>query len=627
MPFIADSERDVIRTRHIFLKMVVSYLEVSIVKRGNIERWTDISECSNLLFFSQLVNELLFDYSIPSNRISTLNSHYLCLDAISAINGIEYYGVPEGTLKPIMEELYSELKKDPVFQEDNHPINYFVKYQNEKYILCSKVSDISYNDLKKIAHALNQLFFNQNKYFSQLRDQIIKIIKENKLEDQQVLFRLTKSLLTELMNNGYSLKYIYMVMDNLFWSPSNVVDSVDRIDEFFSLFDFSAKRYQVVFKGKRQKISRVVNYIDGLGCTDRLPDEIRSKADNHFSYRKHDETFLVIDRKALDPFDAAENAINLIETNAAVFRLYDHTYRYRIRSAECEVFDEKQVYKFGKGVRPVEHIKVPSSRRISESMEVVDNAISKIVEDESFRDYVALISAIQYHSHSLDSISEENQLLDLWAIFESVLDISNKHTADRIQQICMYLVPLLKRKYIYSLFRQLADDIKNYNEVVYEDIVGTETSSEAEIVRLVCEFTLLDSNSDKRNEVLTICSDFPLLKERIDYYCNALGTPAKVHSFVEKHAERVRWQIQRIYRNRNLIIHNGSKMPYLPLLIENLHSYVDDFISYVIHSMSNGTDINGMCQELFVKECKWNSTFPRLKDAITEDQIKYILSI
>ena len=80
------------------------------MKRGNLEKWSDISTCNNLLFFSQLVNELLFDYSIPSNRISTLNSHYLCLDALSAIEGIDDHGVPEGTLKPIMEELYSEIR-------------------------------------------------------------------------------------------------------------------------------------------------------------------------------------------------------------------------------------------------------------------------------------------------------------------------------------------------------------------------------------------------------------------------------------------------------------------------------------------------------------------------------------
>ena len=64
----------------------------------------------------------------------------------------------------------------------------------------------------------------------------------------------------------------------------------------------------------------------------------------------------------------------------------------------------------------------------------------------------ALINAVNFHSLSIDAISEENQLLDLWAIFETVLDISNKHTTDRIQQVVSKLVPILKQKYIYSLF-------------------------------------------------------------------------------------------------------------------------------------------------------------------------------
>ncbi len=84
--------------------------------RGNIQNWSDIDNCENLLFFSQLIKELLFDYSIPSNRVSTLNSHYLCVDALSAINAIESQGVPEGTLKPIAEELYASLIVDPVFK-------------------------------------------------------------------------------------------------------------------------------------------------------------------------------------------------------------------------------------------------------------------------------------------------------------------------------------------------------------------------------------------------------------------------------------------------------------------------------------------------------------------------------
>ena len=98
------------------------------MQKGNLNKWSNLQECINLLFFAELVNELLFDYSIPSNRVATLNSHYLCVDALSAINGIENNGVPEGTLKPIMEELYVSLQKDPAFDDADKPLNYFVKY-------------------------------------------------------------------------------------------------------------------------------------------------------------------------------------------------------------------------------------------------------------------------------------------------------------------------------------------------------------------------------------------------------------------------------------------------------------------------------------------------------------------
>ena len=83
----------------------------------------------------------------------------------------------------------------------------------------------------------------------------------------------------------------------------------------------------------------------------------------------------------------------------------------------------------------------------------------------------------------------------------------------------------------------------------------------------------------------------------------------------------------RIYRNRNLIIHNGDSMPYLALLVENLHSYVDDFLSYVIQGLSTGPDINSLCQELFAKECDWVADFSNRKAVMTADVVTKMLSI
>ena len=189
-----------------------------------------------------------------------------------------------------------------------------------------------------------------------------------------------------------------MIMNELFWEPEKVINSTDRIDDFFTFFNFNEKEYRVVFKGKKRKLNKVVEYIDGIECIDEFPEEIKDKTDSSFFQLKTGESFLIVKRKALDPYAAAEDAVNLIETNMAVYRLYDHTYRYRIQSAKCGVFYDNYFCKVKREVRPLEHTKLPSVKRISESMAVVDNAIKKIVEDESYRDFIAIINAIKYHS-------------------------------------------------------------------------------------------------------------------------------------------------------------------------------------------------------------------------------------
>ena len=258
-------------------------------------------------------------------------------------------------------------------------------------------------------------------------------------------------------------------------------------------------------------------------------------------------------------------------------------------------------------------------------MDDLSSLIEKAIDSRRIKVVTTLNKAIEFHAHSLDSLSKENQLLDFWAIFESVLDISNKHTSDRINQVCTYLVPILKRKYIYSLFQQLAFDIKTYSETEYLTIIGDATE-ETETVQKICEFVLTDEYKTQRECFINNCSDFPLLQERINYYSSKLTSTKDIYDFVEKHAERVKWQIMRIYRNRNLIIHNGKSMPYLNLLIENLHSYVDDFIEYVIKSLNSGHTIESMCQELYIKECNWNSKYSRKKKGLNTDIIKELLS-
>ena len=599
------------------------------MKQGNLDKWLNIPACSNLLFFSELVNELLFDYSIPSNRVATLNSHYLCLDAISAIRGIEKAGVPEGTLKPIAAELYITLKKDPVFNDvDNNPLKFFVKYNNDKFRISTKTDELNFWELKNAIYAIQNCFFKRtsNWYYETIKAKICDIVLSNHPEDQQNLFRLVKSLLTELINSGYSSHYIFDVMNDLFWEPKAAIECPDIINQFFDAFSFTKKEYTVIFAVNKAKMSKFIQYIDNLSFAEKLPQRTEQHSEKSFLTIKNKQAFLVVTRNAFDQYRAAQNARDMISLNTAFYRLCDHDYKYDINSARCGVYDDTKFYRVAQRKSALSHAKMPPSRQIEEYLNAADNALDSLVKHSS-NDFFALLSAARFHAQSLDSTtSSQNQLLDLWAIFESVLDISNAHTSERISQICRYLVPILKRKYIYSLFSQLANDIKNYSEDDYLRIIEA-SETETEIVQKICEFVLLDTNADVRTEFLNSCSEYPLLKERIEYYSRMLSKPADVYAFVEKHAERVKWQIMRIYRNRNLIIHNGDNMPYLELLIENLHSYVDDFMSYLIHCLSEGATVRRMCQELFSKECEWLAEFSNSRAGMTSEVICKMLAV
>ena len=68
-------------------------------------------------------------------------------------------------------------------------------------------------------------------------------------------------------------------------------------------------------------------------------------------------------------------------------------------------------------------------------------------------------------------------------------------------------------------------------------------------------------------------------------------------------------------------------MPYMHLLIENLHSYVDDFLFYVIRSLSEGNNIESMFQALFVKECRWNASFRKSKRKLNAQLISQMLEL
>ena len=205
-------------------------------------------------------------------------------------------------------------------------------------------------------------------------------------------------------------------------------------------------------------------------------DEYAMKGHTHneaiFFKAKKPKKYIVFHKKSKDPFSAVDSIKDLIIDNVSIYRMFDHNYKFDLEKIQFGVYDESQkFFIINEEVSPVQRAKTPNRQTIEKKTEEVAQAFESIVKSQSISDFNALFNAIRAHDLSLDSKNDKNQLLDLWSIFEVILDISNKHTNDRIQQICVRLVPILKRKYLYSLFLQLESDIKNYSETKYTEII------------------------------------------------------------------------------------------------------------------------------------------------------------
>ena len=61
-----------------------------------------------------------------------------------------------------------------------------------------------------------------------------------------------------------------------------------------------------------------------------------------------------------------------------------------------------------------------------------------------------------------------------------------------------------------------------------------------------------------------------------------------IYDRLAAHSRRLRWHIMRIYRNRNLIIHEGENMQYLNALVDNLHFYVDMTLDFIWQKLFDG---------------------------------------
>lgn len=634
--------------------------------KPNLIKWGDSEELDGLLFSAQLIEEMLFDYTIDSYKAPALNTKSRCFEILTIIEDIKADRLQSGTLKPMLDELVWSLENDLVAQKligENYQlhirflksgqidiytletrINHIVNTLGDKYLDQIKDelkevikksflfnwdntsgndslrflefvrTDFNFFDLKKaniekiesgqtirVSNENNVLLFklNREKMIVELTvDEVKKGNYDVKLEDGKLnvyaksfekrkIELLTRLLVTELLNIGFSESEIYHEAKKFFFEGYGIIASTDKINTFFDKFVPKAKEWEVIIKGEKKfELVKEFAKVYDIEITNIAPTLKTSlpRERYFFNQRNPDQVFIIFNK--IEAHDATKAKMEAEEILIALSSLY----KYHIHLNELSWSDETIIYDksnnnrfiiVGKSVKAVHKRPEKKDEQIPDLIHETAGIFSET--DLNAESRYKLLRCINLHSAAISATNEENQLLTFWAALESLLPPNRDK--GKIEHVISYLEPFLVRGYCKKLIHNLYKNLIIYDGV--KEVIDKVGEGDSDFDKFAAIISLKKENEPLRDEIYGLVGRNPLLRHRIFSLMTKLSSANSILDTIIEHQKRVIWHIQRVYRMRNLIIHSGSTLPYLGILVENLHSYTDNILDLIGETIVN----------------------------------------
>ncbi|GAA5262724.1 hypothetical protein [Methanocalculus sp. MC3] len=563
------------------------------MRKPKIENWSSDPSLDNMLFFAQLMEEMLFDYTIDSYKAPVFNTHSLCDELLDVLSEVEKGFLHLKAASPILEELLWNLHEDLVVKELLGIRYSKVSHRLKDYIIVKEVGSqasqtntfsedenskrkISIKKLYSEVETLKQIF--DVYYLDAVKTNLFsRIVEGNKKKD--IIF-LVRTLIAELRYLGYSQQHIYYETMHFFFLNTSI-ETVDQINEFLGKFSGEQKTWVVIFKIDKQitklnetKLATKSEIIDEIPIEKHMAQHelkfIRNKNINQI-FIKFEEI------SALDPFQArlfAEQHLVLI-SNLVTYKTHKEKLSWDVHALVYS--EDKRAISVTPAISPMLKIR---DIELKELQNTIDEMIA-LIRNTNVDTFYLLFNSLNLHACALQSKTPENQLMNMWTALETLMPPPTDQR-QRILQFTDAFEPFLGRKYIQKLVNDLLRSLNlNLSDSDLNEVFSKIPSQYSKFEKCALLVALKDENEDFRDELYNKLGRNPLLTHRIFSLMQMLHSSNHISNTIIQHNQRVRWQLQRIYRARNLITHKGEQIQYVSPLLENAHSYYHTVIDLV----------------------------------------------
>lgn len=553
--------------------------------KNSIKTWNYNKDLENLLFAAQRLDEALFFYTQDTYKANIFNTKTLIDEFLEVRDNIDLGLLNEKNDEAVIDEILWSLSRD-------------------KEAIAVIGEDVV-NDLKKKLGAMSAK--EKVKYFSVLQSRLsgveyfetIKSALQYAVREEQKkeIDRLVVQFICEAKNQGYNTRYIYKCVKQLFFIEN--VNSIDTLDAFLERFNCEKHKY-IVYVEVNEEIGNIcVSLTNALKDLEvelleakDIPEEINITTQKGKALRFQ----YVI---ALDNYSALEVAQSIIKTMGHFYVFYRHNIEVGVVGGYTAEDSGKVVY-----LRPeVTGIKKSAKNSSLEKSTSNTKDLFNIARSNPMNFYI-LSRVMEIHNIALRMDSSANSLLDLWSILELLIEKDKESSGkSRIFQIIDMLEPFIKGAYIEQIIVTLKNDIEKWDKNRYNEIlknIDIDCNNNGKIFA----FIALDEYDDLRKRIFSHLDTFPLLRYRIFNLNQTFKHGKTINKLLKEHGKKTAWHIQRIYRARNCIIHDGENVQNIESLVENLHSYIDVLCNGIIRLLNNRQNgsVMDVIYEMEIKE-------------------------
>ncbi|MCA2376988.1 hypothetical protein ATU3C_09560 [Agrobacterium genomosp. 3 str. RTP8] len=569
--------------------------------------------------FAQLMREMLTPNTFESFRVYSLDTLARMKEALVLVDDVRRGRIPVATLHPIMDEIDWSLDKDPVAR-----LLAESEIKSLKAVVAQKAKtnfplDLFASHLKLIMKLVGAT------YKETVEQQIVESIGRQR--DAINLRKLTGFYCSFLINAGYLRGHVLQTLNAYFFDNPVQRMGAAKVSKFFREFDCKQKKF-LVYATVTQELSNYLmasNFI--VHDNSRLTPAQSTALTRNPNFRQT-PSFTQFETEQLDPHGAANEAYQSLSSHRAIAFLDPH-------GMHCDWGDRMYVTRpraqSGISVGRNEFMlrfpaynrsRMPRWRSIANHAKAINSSFDAPSTER-------LLSSINTAALATNSTNPENQLISLWSAFEVLL--SDPRDVPRIVHYNELIAPCIAYRHAR---RQMAA-VYNGLLVIYRrrflDLIWrAEPSRTPDAANAFAKLIMLPEHEGLRTELCALIANNPLALHRTWKLHSDYGTPKKVHDALTDHLNRVTWQIHRIYRARNQLVHSGRTPTYLESVIINAAEYYRAATSAIVRSaLKEGgkSDVDQIVAEIGIRNRIYHSKFDkRGNEPMTPDDVTLIMS-